>query len=607
MNPETQRELDFDLVPTHLAVSAMRDNGYRNTAHAIAELIDNAIQAGARHVELLCAEEQELVRHNSVSRVKRIAVLDDGCGMDENTLRMALQFGNGTRLGDRKGIGRFGMGLPSASISQCRKVEVWSWTTHPDEALFTQVNLDQIANGGQREVPTPERTRVPQEFRAAAENLGSSGTLVVWSNLDRCMWKTAKTIMSRSEFVIGRMYRRFLYNGDVTIRMAAFNLNDPGHPTRNMYAEVNDPLYLMTPSSAPAPYDQEAMFQQDGERWEECHEIEGPNGTSETVTVRFTVAKDAVRSERNAGNTKHGKHARDNIGVSIVRAGRELDLDQSLVIAYDPRERWWGVEVDFPPSLDELFGVTNNKQSARHFSDVTANLENLLSDESKSVQEIKDELGSDGDPLEPLIDLVHAIDRRLRNIRKAIKIQAKGQNSSTQRYQGSAEEQATVVTRKMQGEGRHGQSDHDETLPADERQQALKRELIETGLTEDQADQISASALNEPGVKYVFAHGELDGRSFFTVKPVAGEIVIKMNVNHPAYEQLLEVLHDDVDGGSSQQELVQRLQRAHTGLKLLLMAWARFEDEETSVERRELIQDMRTDWGRVAARFLRGQ
>jgi len=38
-----------------------------------------------------------------------------------------------------------------------------------------------------------------------------------------------------------------------------------------------------------------------------------------------------------------------------VRAGRELDLDQAWVIKYDPVERWWGVEVEFPPALDEQF------------------------------------------------------------------------------------------------------------------------------------------------------------------------------------------------------------------------------------------------------------
>ena len=47
----------FDIVPTHLAVQAMRDNGYKNAAYAIAELMDNAIQAGAtrcRIVQMCC-------------------------------------------------------------------------------------------------------------------------------------------------------------------------------------------------------------------------------------------------------------------------------------------------------------------------------------------------------------------------------------------------------------------------------------------------------------------------------------------------------------------------------------------------------------------------
>src|SRR5664279_892291 len=122
---------NFDLVPTHLAVQAMRDNGYRNTAFAVAELIDNAIQAGATDIELLCCESEELVRERVRRRLKHVAVLDNGSGMDSKVLRMALQFGNGTHLKDRSGIGRFGMGLPSASISQCKLVDVWSWQNGP--------------------------------------------------------------------------------------------------------------------------------------------------------------------------------------------------------------------------------------------------------------------------------------------------------------------------------------------------------------------------------------------------------------------------------------------------------------------------------------------
>lgn len=114
---------DFSIVPSHLAVKAMRDSGYKNIAYALAELIDNSIQAGATHVEVLLAERYERVVEREKRRIYQIGVMDNGGGMTADVLRMALQFGNGTRLNnrDRTGMGRFGMGLPSASISQCRR------------------------------------------------------------------------------------------------------------------------------------------------------------------------------------------------------------------------------------------------------------------------------------------------------------------------------------------------------------------------------------------------------------------------------------------------------------------------------------------------------
>ncbi|MFM6209134.1 ATP-binding protein, partial [Planktothrix sp.] len=71
-----------DIVPAHLAVQAMRDNGYKNAAYAIAELMDNAIQAGASQVELLCGERKTQVDQRKRSRIEQIAVLDNGRGMD---------------------------------------------------------------------------------------------------------------------------------------------------------------------------------------------------------------------------------------------------------------------------------------------------------------------------------------------------------------------------------------------------------------------------------------------------------------------------------------------------------------------------------------------
>ena len=87
-------------VSAKLAIDAMRDNGYKNTATAVAELIDNSIQAGGSKIELLIMEKIEYAMANPKARINEIAVLDDGHGMDSAVLIAAMQFGNGTRLND---------------------------------------------------------------------------------------------------------------------------------------------------------------------------------------------------------------------------------------------------------------------------------------------------------------------------------------------------------------------------------------------------------------------------------------------------------------------------------------------------------------------------
>ena len=59
-------ENNYDIVPPHLAVKAMQDNGYKSPAYAVAELIDNSIQAKATSVELLCLEEIDLMSLNQL-------------------------------------------------------------------------------------------------------------------------------------------------------------------------------------------------------------------------------------------------------------------------------------------------------------------------------------------------------------------------------------------------------------------------------------------------------------------------------------------------------------------------------------------------------------
>ena len=597
-------EMSKDLVPTALAIKAMRDSGYRNTAYAIAELIDNAIQAEATSVELLCCERQYFVSQRTRRNIYKIAVLDNGTGMNAQVLGDALQFGNGEYLNDRSGIGRFGMGLPSSSISQCRRVEVWTWRDGPDSALYSYIDLDSVDSNTQTTVPDPERKPIPQIWLTAGQSYGGSGTLVVWSELDRCLWKTAPTIIRNSEHIIGRMYRRFIQEGQATIRLASFIDDAPSDFEVDRYAEVTDPLYIMVPSSTPDPYDQTAMFRVDGDHWEIANSIEY-NGAIHEIVTRFTVATEEARNRPNAGATSYGKHAKRNVGVSLMRAKRELELDTSLVIQYDPRERWWGVEVEFPPELDEIFGVTNNKQAGRHFTEAALALEEVLTD-TDSIAELKEQMEEDSDPRGPLIDVVHLINRRLVALRKIIQIQRRGTKKKRHDNTDTAEVRGTDVTRDRQDEGHRGISDDDEALPDQERATALAKELTETGLSQDQANELAARTIRQ-GIKYTFADADLEGRTFFTVKAVAGEIVIKLNINHPAYQHLVEVLEESPNGELTQAQLLDRLDRASRGLKLLLMAWARFEDEAYPDKKREDIQDLRYEWGRYAAQFLKDE
>ena len=583
------------IVSAKLAIEAMRDNGYKNTATAVAELIDNSIQAGGSKIELMIMEKIDYAMANPKARISEIAVLDDGHGMDATVLVAAMQFGNGTRLNDRSGMGRFGMGLPASSISQARRVDVWSWKKS-GEVLHTYLDIDDLGEGL---VPTPSKSEVPDIWKKASQGIGKSGTLIVWSKLDRCVWKTAEALIRNSEFVIGRMYRKFIFDGKVVIRMCAFSDTAPSTKTIDQFAQANDPGYLLAPSSTPAPYDQSPLFN----LWGEVPYTVELGGEKHVVDVRYSLVKPDARKVADgsalAGATEFGKHAKRNVGISLVRAGRELVLDQNLVNSYDPTERWWGVEIEFPPSLDVIFGVTNNKQEARNFASVAE----LIAAESfeGSLQQEIERLTESGDPTVSLYTIIHAVKNQLSTMRKQLKANAPKAPGAKKRYE--AEETATAVTKKRQDDNHAGSSDAGELEDEEARKTALIADLTEAGVGAINAEELVSKVIDS-GIKYIFVPADLEGSIFFSVRPVAGEIVIKINNNHAAFDKLLSVLEEPVGDDVTAAELANRLSKASDGLKLLLMSWARYEDEAGTALKTQL-QDMRTDWGRIAAEFLK--
>ena len=120
-------------------------------------------------------------------------------------------------------------------------------------------------------------------------------------------------------------------------------------------------------------------------------------------------------------------------------------------------------------------------------------------------------------------------------------------------------------------------------------------------MAEDDANELASNAIND-SLKYVFAEASLDTSAFFSVQPRGGTLILTLNTRHPAYSRLVDVLERDRTNQTTE-KLEERLNNALDGLKLLLMAWARYEDEQDSV-RRENAQDARMDWGKIARRFL---
>src|SRR5262245_26379101 len=317
--------MPHEIIPQQLAIRSMRSSGYRDTAHAIAELIDNSIQAGEdvnprTEVEVLCVDRYRTVNMRRRRQLDEIAVYDNACGMDPKTLRDALQFGNGTRLSraNQKGIGKFGMGLPNASISQCSKLEVWSWR---DGVCFhTFLDVEQIEKGTLKEVPEPKPSTIPERWREIIRDpIGEHGTLVVWSQLDRVTWKGSKALLENSEFLVGRIYRYFLAEAKARIRLAALEEEEGGLTVRfEKDVRPNDPMYLMRGTSAPPPYDTEPAFDLLGNKTIQV----GFQGKDHPVTIRYSVSRAAPRQQ--GGNSQIGRDAARNQGVSVVRAKREL-------------------------------------------------------------------------------------------------------------------------------------------------------------------------------------------------------------------------------------------------------------------------------------------
>lgn len=141
---------------------------------AIADIIDNSIAAEASRVEIFYSAKE-----------KYLAILDDGCGMNSNELNRAMKYGGISPLAERheKDLGRFGLGMKTASLSQCEVLTVVSKKNGEISARRWDLNTIRRLNfWALLELSSEEIDSMPKV--ELLENF-SSGTLVIWQELDR--------------------------------------------------------------------------------------------------------------------------------------------------------------------------------------------------------------------------------------------------------------------------------------------------------------------------------------------------------------------------------------------------------------------------------------
>lgn len=313
-------------------IESMRDIGY-SLPTAIADLIDNSLTAGARRIEILADTDSE---------VPTIGVLDDGCGMSEPELLEAMRPGTRNPLENRDlaDLGRFGLGLKTASFSQCRRVTVV--TRKNGQTSGAVWDADTVAETDDWFVEIPgDLTGVPW-----FDQLDKDGTLVVWQKLDRLV-----TSRTRDRTALIRQIDEAASHVELVFHR--FLSRDRGHQSVKMFLngrslEPLDPFHSTHPATQNGPEENIAL---DGVKIR-IQPVTLPHHSKVTQEewVRYALTEGYVRSQgfylyRNRRLIVHGTW------FGLMRQSELTKLAR--------------VRIDIPNSLDTKWKIDVRKASAQ--------------------------------------------------------------------------------------------------------------------------------------------------------------------------------------------------------------------------------------------------
>ena len=531
---------------------SLRYNDY-SPQNGLGEIVDNSVEAGAAHITVMVTvgKVRKPGKKKVTDQITEITVADDGCGMDRNTLHRCLALGESIRTHSGGcGIGRFGVGMTLGGISLARRIEVFSRTKGDESFLHTFIDLDDIRDGNLLQIPKPVVQKPPQDAADLLKN--TSGTIVILKRCDR--------IDGNVDFAnyLGQTYRKFIERGlEIMLNGERVYLHDPMYmasPT------IFDAQRLSTEGSIEPKATSLGEFRL-------TREIPGTDGKTADVVIRMSLLPEEWRSTRGAGGSVDAKKRKidRNEGISILRADREVFYGLVPYITGKKGEarsldidRWWGCEISFPPELDHDFQIRYIKRGAEPTADLRDQIRDVIGDVVQTARKIVQETWS--------VNRSEA-SRRSGSFGKAEETMAKV---------------STILPRSKKGKDLTKREDDmqvDALASAalgDERNNAKKKE--------EKKAEIRKKPYSIEPVSY-------PKTILFDTAHLLNNTVVKLNVNHPFYINILQPLCGDLSDASMDQER----QDIKNAILLLLFAYAKaesmFDDHE------DLFKSLRSQWG----------
>jgi hypothetical protein len=345
MNLEETDQEDILRPSAARLVESLRDTGYSFTT-SVADIIDNSVSANATKISLNLVVD---FRMNPV-----LMIADNGDGMNKDGLIKAMTYGSPKRP-DPKSLGKFGMGLKTASTSFCRRLTVIS--RKDNELNIKQWDLDVIVDEDKWRLITPDI----EEYTDAIDYLnqisdGGQGTVVMWEKIDRLVrTNTEGTIRIQIDHIVNDLREH--------LSGVFFNFLIRG----NTYPDVD----ISINNISVEPWDPFCRWMNDGEANRVDSHINKPltytvseNGVEKELgTFNFNIYilpnKNTITSEED----RKMRSGLNNQGFHVFREGRMIYSGgwPNRLFVKEPHLNLMRVELIFGHELDDLFQIDIKK------------------------------------------------------------------------------------------------------------------------------------------------------------------------------------------------------------------------------------------------------